>query len=65
MKVYYAHCMTIYDTPQETRDLKLLEKDLGYEVLNPNEEIYQEGYKAYGSFTYFTNLVKNMRCLSI
>lgn len=35
MKIYYAHCLAIYNTPQEERDLQTL-KDLGFEVLNPN-----------------------------
>jgi hypothetical protein len=35
MKVYYAHFMGIYNTPQEQRDIKTLEA-LGLEVLNPN-----------------------------
>ena len=34
-KVYYAHFMGIYNTPQEERDIKTLES-LGLEVLNPN-----------------------------
>jgi hypothetical protein len=35
MRVYYAHCMAIYDTPQERRDLQTLAL-LGFEVVNPN-----------------------------
>jgi hypothetical protein len=35
LKVYYAHFMGIYNTPQEERDVKTLEA-LGLEVLNPN-----------------------------
>jgi uncharacterized small protein (DUF1192 family) len=35
MKVYYAHCMAIYDTPQERRDFNTLVL-LGFEVVNPN-----------------------------
>ncbi|XAI97365.1 hypothetical protein [Leptolyngbya phage Lbo-JY46] len=35
MRVYYAHFMGIYNTPQEERDIKTLEA-LGLEVLNPN-----------------------------
>jgi hypothetical protein len=34
MKAYYAHNMAIYRTPQEARDIALLEK-LGFEVSNP------------------------------
>lgn len=35
MKVYYAHCENIYNTPQEKRDIETLEA-LGLEVVNPN-----------------------------
>lgn len=35
MRVYYAHCMAIYNTMQEARDLDLL-ADLKYRVVNPN-----------------------------
>lgn len=42
MKVYYAHFMGIYGTPQEERDIATLEA-LGLEVLNPNiPEIQKE-----------------------
>lgn len=36
MRVYYAHCIALYGTPQEARDLLLLEM-LGFEVVNPND----------------------------
>lgn len=36
-RVYYAHCIAIYDTPQEDRDLETLGR-LGFEVYNPNSE---------------------------
>lgn len=35
IKAYYAHCMAIYGTIQEARDIELLER-LGFAVLNPN-----------------------------
>jgi hypothetical protein len=35
MRIYYAHCLAIYDTHQEKRDLATL-RALGFEVLNPN-----------------------------
>lgn len=34
MKAYYAHCMALYNTPQEKRDIQLLQ-ELGFEVVNP------------------------------
>lgn len=47
MKCYYAHCLAIYDTPQEKRDINLLES-LGFEVFNPNCQECQDGYKDQG-----------------
>ena len=34
-RVYYAHCIAIYSTPQEDRDVAMLE-EMGFEVINPN-----------------------------
>ena len=51
LKVYYAHCMAIYNTEQEKRDVALLEA-LGYEVANPNCAASNEGYKKEG-MAYF------------
>lgn len=36
MRIYYAHCLAIYDTHQERRDLATL-RALGFEILNPNQ----------------------------
>lgn len=37
MRIYYAHCMAIYGTPQEDRDMALLERIFpGEAVINPN-----------------------------
>lgn len=39
MRIYYAHCMAIYNTPQENRDVDLLEtifSEFNY-VVNPNK----------------------------
>ena len=46
-KAFYAHCVSIYDTKQEERDLELLNK-LGYEVFNPNKPEYSKMYKELG-----------------
>lgn len=35
MRAYYAHCLALYDTHQEARDLETI-KALGWEVINPN-----------------------------
>lgn len=40
---YYAHCQTIYGTPQELRDITLLEA-LGFEVVNPSDVTIVEAY---------------------
>ena len=40
-KVYYAHVMSIYNTPQETRDLLLI-RSMGLDYLNPNSPEIQE-----------------------
>lgn len=36
-KVYYAHSIKIYDTPQEKRELEFLSEN--FDVFNPNTEI--------------------------
>ena len=46
-KVYYAHCIAIYNTPQEKRDIEALEA-MGFEVANPNSPECAEGYKRHG-----------------
>ncbi len=35
MRIYYAHCQAIYNTPQEQRDIDMLTR-LGFEVLDPS-----------------------------
>ena len=62
MKIYYAHCMSIYDTPQEARDVKTLEK-LGFEVVNPNHEGSEEAYQKEG-MDYFKRMVGNCHALA-
>jgi hypothetical protein len=57
MKVYYAHCMAIYDTIQEERDIALLKK-MGFEVDNPNTEHHAEGWLTHG-MDYATTIVGN------
>lgn len=47
MKAYYAHCLAIYNTKQEERDLETIER-LGFEVLNPNKPEYSQLYKTQG-----------------
>lgn len=47
LKVYYAHCLALYNTPQEKRDVELLE-GLGFVVENPNIPKHDEGAKKFG-----------------
>lgn len=47
LRVFYAHCLAIYNTPQEARDVKTLER-LGFEVFNPNTFEYQLEYEKNG-----------------
>ncbi len=66
LKAYYAHCLAIYDTPQEQRDLETLAK-LGFEVINPNtpehtaaaKKIRVETESSEKVMEYFTDLVEN------
>lgn len=58
MKVYYAHCISLYGTKQELRDEELLKK-LGYEVLNPNTKEHRDKclFKGRATMDYFLRLV--------
>lgn len=57
MRVYYAHCLSIYDTPQEQRDLQIMD-DLGWEVYNPNNDECSAGYREKG-MDFFFDLLRN------
>lgn len=69
MKVYYAHSMHLYNTPQEKRDIELLEK-LNFEVLNPNtpetqqkiDELKANHISDYMS--YFKGLIDSCDCFA-
>ena len=66
MKVYYAHSMGLYNTPQEKRDIETL-KNLNLEIVNPNNfEISNTFKKMCTTLPYleafdkvFGNLVKS------
>lgn len=62
MKVYYAHPISIYNSPQEQRDLTLL-LGLSLEVLNPNSPEIEARYKAEG-MALFEPLVKSCGALA-
>ncbi len=56
-KIYYAHPVNLYDTPQEESDLaflKFLWPDA--EVYNPNSEFNCEKYKEYGMEWFFDKI---------
>jgi len=55
MKIYYAHCMAIYNTMQEQRDMANLQA-LGFDVVNPNCAEHQEGCLKQG-MAYFEDVV--------
>ena len=62
--IYYAHCKAIYGTPQEKRDVELLEK-LGFEVVNPSEEIHEKLCREReDKMSYFVELVKDCGVLA-
>ena len=69
MKAYYSHCMAIYGTLQEQRDIHLLTR-LGFEVVNPNapevaEEVRRR--KAAGDenyMEYFRELMRGCEALA-
>ena len=56
--VYYAHCMDIYNTQQEKRDIETL-ANLGLIVVNPNSKQVQAQYNSNPDFELFVNLVRH------
>lgn len=71
-RVYYAHCMALYDTPQEQLDVELLER-LGWYVLNPNCQEHSTGaqkardeapHDPHAGMLYFKPLVEHCDILA-
>lgn len=62
LKVYYAHPITLYGTPAETRDIATLEA-LGFEVVNPNTPELDAAYKERG-MEVFTPVVESCDALA-
>jgi hypothetical protein len=68
MKIYYSHCQAIYDSPQEARDIEILER-FGFVVINPNspehiveaQRLKSEGKNA---MPYFEGLVTSCDALA-
>lgn len=67
--IYYAHCMALYDTAQEVRDVQALEA-LGFTVCNPNTWEHKARVaemKSAGAddvMPYFCNLVASCGALA-
>jgi hypothetical protein len=59
---YYAHSISIYDTPQEARDERLLES-LGFDVLTPNAPGIEEEYREKG-MAFFRTLIEQCDALA-
>ncbi len=53
--VYYAHCLAIYNTPQELRDIFTL-NSMGFQVVNPNSHKFQMRYKEEGMEVFFNHI---------
>jgi hypothetical protein len=47
LKIYYARPLNLYNTPQDKRDIELMQ-GLGFEVINPNKEELAQRYKTEG-----------------
>jgi len=65
IQCYYAHTMTSYNSTIEKQDIELLEQ-LGFEVINPNQEKYAIGCKNYADLhgwdkvmDYFCNIIRD------
>lgn len=61
-KIYYARPINLYNSPQDKRDIELMQK-LGFEVINPNKEELQEKYKKEG-MTVFLQAVNDCDALA-
>lgn len=62
MRVYYAHSIALYNTPQEKRDHSTL-FELGFTVTCPNTPYSDEGYKREG-MEFFKKLIADCDCLA-
>lgn len=62
MKIYYAHAVNLYGTPQEKRDIELLES-LGFEVENPNQKRHAKAYAKRG-MNYFHLVISKCDALA-
>ena len=60
--VYYAHPLSLYGTPIEKRDVTML-VSMGFDVINPNCQTFEEGYKREG-MEYFRKFVEKANVLA-
>lgn len=52
MKIYFARPISLYNTPQDERDIQLMEA-LGFEVVNPNKEKLSKRYQKEGMSVFY------------
>jgi len=64
MRIYYAHCQSLYGTPQEKRDIHML-MQMGFSVISPSAPEHanrarrlKEHHGSEAVMEYFTLLVK-------
>jgi len=62
VKIYYAHCKSVYGSQEELRDINLL-KRLGFRVLNPSDPIYREGWRT-KRMAYGLDLLKQCQAIA-
>lgn len=62
-KVYYAHSMLHYGSNIENEDIIMLEK-MGYEVINPNNKVFEKEYQETKDFNVFLKLVESADVLA-
>lgn len=58
MKIYYAHCIAIYNTEQERADVVMLQC-LGFTVVNPNAPEHKSS-----DMNYYLDIVRNCHALA-
>ena len=52
MKLYYAHCIALYDSEIEKEDIAMLE-NMGFMVYNPNRPGSDQAYREHGMQWFF------------
>lgn len=62
--VYYAHPLSLYDTPGEKVDIRYLET-LGFKVLNPNDDAIEAMFQTSQDFGLFVRLAKSTDAVAV